>query len=269
MAKAKPDRDAAKLAAVNAQRLATLPEDIQRQQLAKLETDPDQHKLVAAKLDAIKAQHQNEDEQHSAQQDEANQPMSDDAALAYAAQFRQGSVQPPPQVVHPQAVDYNRDGLPDRHANRLQGGQAAYAQRAAALHASNTYPPQAVDRNRDGYADGAAPGPDGYAQDQIGYRERLRDRAATEGFGGDLEAAVAEDEVLTEESLGLSETDLAPGALPPAATDDIPPAATAVPTAGNPTSPLAPVTPAVSDQPKPIASTHVPPAPKKHDEKKS
>jgi hypothetical protein len=94
---------------------------------------------------------------------------------------------------HPHAVDRDRDGLPDQGGTSSARRQRDFHTRftrdvtVAAAHANQ------VDRDRDGYPDAAAPGPDGFRQDQIGYRQRLRARRAAfnklaeqgaEGFEG-------------------------------------------------------------------------------------
>jgi hypothetical protein len=95
-------------------------------------------------------------------------------------------------TVHPHAVDRDRDGFPDHgstsSARMRRDFQAQFTrdrQVAAAL-------PRQVDRNRDGWPDNAAPGPDGFRQDAIGYRQRLR--AYREAYNLQREANPAPDQ---------------------------------------------------------------------------
>jgi hypothetical protein len=144
----------------------------------------------------------------------------------------------------PGAIDYDRDGHPDmgagRSARMVQNfhSQASRAQQVAAAQ------PRQVDRNRDGYPDNAVPGPDGFRQDQIGYRARL----------------VARREVMQDESVDQEDAESQPESVrdEPVQPEPVRDEPATVPTASSQVAPVEsePVSPA---EPKPASKPAVTP----------
>jgi hypothetical protein len=154
---APPSREMIGRAAINAERIKQLPEIVQQQELALLSTDPVMRDLVQKHLDEHKARQEDLAEQQKAVDEAASQPISEEAAAAYGASQGQFTVAMTKPAIAPQHIDYNRDGMPDNHANTVSQGSDEHARRRSGVAGDR------VER-----------------QDSIGYRQRLADREKVE-----------------------------------------------------------------------------------------